>query len=174
MTTRVEIPTLETERLRLRAPCMGDWETVAAYLGSERARHIGGPYPREKAWRGFASSMGEWLLLGFGYWAVEERGTGRLVGEVGLQRPVPFPEAELGWDLYDGHEGRGYATEAARAARDWAYGARGLTTLVSFIDPENIRSIRVAERLGCHLDPDAWREDPEDLVYRHPGPGGTA
>jgi RimJ/RimL family protein N-acetyltransferase len=69
--------------------------------------------------------------------------------------------------LYDGYEGNGYATEAAAAFRDWAFGALGLQTLVSYLDPANLRSAAVAERLGAVLDPDAARQDPEDLVYRH-------
>lgn len=165
------VPVLETERLRLRAPEIADWEAVAAFLGSDRARYIGGPFDLETAWFGFAASVGSWHLQGIGYWAVEEQATGRLVGSVGVQHPANYAEDELGWDLYDGFEGRGYATEAARAARDWAFRERGLTTLVSYVDAENARSIRVAERLGCRRDPDAARPDPEDIVFRHPGPG---
>jgi len=169
-----EIPVIETDRLRLRAPLMADWEAVAAFLASPRARFIGGPFERARAWSAFAASVGAWALQGFGYWAVERRADARLVGAVGVQRPDDFPEEELGWDLHDGFEGQGYATEAAAAARDWALGPRGLTALVSYVDPANARSIRVAERLGCVLDPQAARPEPSDLVYRHPMAGGRA
>ena len=168
------IPRIETERLVLRAPRMEDFETVAAFLASDRARFMGGPYERSRAWRDYAAVMGGWVLQDFGYWAVEERGTGRLTGAVGIQHPVDFPEDELGWELYDGFEGRGYATEAARAARDWAFGPRGLPTLVSYIDPENLRSIRLAERLGAVRDEAAVPSEPGDLVYRHPAAGASA
>jgi RimJ/RimL family protein N-acetyltransferase len=77
-----------------------------------------------------------------------------------------FPERELGWILFDGAEGRGIATEAASALRDWA-AARGWTGLVSYIDPANHRSIALAQRLGARLDPHAVPQDPGDLVYRH-------
>jgi RimJ/RimL family protein N-acetyltransferase len=168
------IPEIETARLRLRAPCADDFETVAAFLGSPRARFIGGPYERGPAWRAFAASVGAWVLQGFSYWAVEERETGRLAGAVGLQKPDDFPEIEFGWDLYDGFEGRGYATEAAVAARDWAFGPRGLPTLVSYIDPDNTRSARVAERLGARRDTAAPCAFPGDLVYRHSPEGDRA
>jgi RimJ/RimL family protein N-acetyltransferase len=71
--------------------------------------------------------------------------------------------------VYDGHTQLGYATEAATAVRDWAFASLGLTTLVSYIDPDNFPSRRVAEHLGATLDPNAARPDPTDLVYRHRG-----
>jgi len=67
----------------------------------------------------------------------------------------------------EGHEGRGYATEAAMAMRDWAMRALRLAGLVSYVHPENHRSAAVAERLGATLDADAPKQDPDDLVYRH-------
>lgn len=164
------VPRIATERLVLRAPRAGDFAAAVAYLASPRARHVGGPWGPARAWREFAAVAGAWVLQGFGYWAVEERSGARLVGMVGLQQPADFPEVELGWDLFDGAaEGRGYATEAARAARAWAREARGLGPLVSYIDPANLRSIRVAERLGAVRDDAAPRPDGDDcLVYRHP------
>ena len=98
---------------------------------------------------------------------IDLRETGECVGQVGINHGPLFPEKELGWLLYEGHEGHGYAFEAALALRDWAFGAGGLNTLVSYIDPANVRSVAVAERLGGVLDPDAARQDPEDLVFRH-------
>lgn len=170
MTVSGAIPVIETARLRLRAPAAADFFVVGPYLASDRTVFIGGPYDRDHAWAEFAASVGAWVLHGFGYWAVDERESGRLAGAVGFQHPPAFAEKELGWDLYDGFEGRGYATEAAAAARDWWFGARGETTLVSYIDPGNARSIRVAERLGARRDPAATGPDPEDLVFRHPRP----
>ena len=87
--------------------------------------------------------------------------------------PTPSPRS-AGWSCAAA-EGRGIAAEAARALRDWAYAAQGWTTLVSYIDPENARSIRLAERLGARLDPDAPHPDGRPcLVYRHPGPEARA
>jgi RimJ/RimL family protein N-acetyltransferase len=88
-----------------------------------------------------------------------------------------FPERELGWLVYPEAEGHGFAFEAATALRAWARETRKFETLVSYIDPANLRSIRLAERLGAMLDPHAARPDPGDLVYRHFGPateGATA
>jgi RimJ/RimL family protein N-acetyltransferase len=164
------IPVLETERLRLRAPAKTDFPVVLAFLTSDRTKYIGGPYDPARAWSGFAASTGTWILDGYGYWAVETREDRTLVGAVGFQGPPRFQERELGWDLYGDNEGRGYATEAARAARDWAYGPGGFDTIVSYVDPHNARSIAVAERLGCTRDAGAWRPDPEDIVFRHPRP----
>ncbi|MCY1557462.1 Acetyltransferase (GNAT) domain protein [compost metagenome] len=96
--------------------------------------------------------------------------TGQCVGQVGINHGPLFPEKELGWMLYEGHEGQGYAMEAAGALRDWAFAERGFDTLVSYCDPANVRSIAVAKRLGAVLDPDAPRQDQEDLVFRHPRP----
>jgi RimJ/RimL family protein N-acetyltransferase len=93
--------------------------------------------------------------------------TGDCVGQVGISHGPLFPEKELGWLVYDGHEGRGYATEAAAALRDWAARTLSLERLVSYIDAENVRSIAVAERLGAVLDPAAPKQDPGDLVYLH-------
>lgn len=167
------IPTIETARLRLRPPVEADFDSAAAFLAGPRARFVGGPYAREAAWRAFAACVGGWILQGFGYWAVEERTGGALAGAVGfIGRPI-FPEIELGWDLYEARfEGRGYATEAAEAARGWAFGTGLAGTLISVIHPENARSIRVAERLGAARDRSVAAGDPEDVVYRHAPPGG--
>ena len=69
--------------------------------------------------------------------------------------------------IYAPFEGKGYALEAARAMRDWAFAGLKLPTLVSYVDQDNARSRALAEKLGARLDPDAPRQDKEDLVYRH-------
>lgn len=162
------LPVLETARLRLRAPTLADFPAYAGILTSPR--FIDGPMSREEAWFDFANYTASWLLRGTGIWAVETRADGTLVGFVlvGLEPGDRAPE--LGWMLTETAEGHGYATEAARAARDHA-AALGLATLVSYIDPENTRSIALAERLGCL--PDSAAAHPGEgpvLVYRHPAP----
>jgi RimJ/RimL family protein N-acetyltransferase len=164
------IPVLTTERLVLRAPRREDFAPFAAVFADARSRHMGGPLDRVGAWKLFAMGVAQWALSGFGVWSVEERATGGYCGDVGLLHPAHYPEVELGWTLVAEAEGRGIAFEAAVAARDWAYRALGLKTLVSYIDPENARSIRLAERLGAVRDDAAARPEPGDLVYRHPGP----
>jgi RimJ/RimL family protein N-acetyltransferase len=163
------IPSLETTRLRLRAPQIGDFRHYAAFLASDRAIHERGPMDERAAWREFCASLACWPLRGFGAWSVTDR-AGAYLGEVGLFQPVEYPEPEIGWLVVPEAEGRGIAHEAALAVRAWAYRTLGLKTLVSYIAPANARSIRLAERLGAWLDRDAPTIDPGDLVYRHPGP----
>lgn len=171
MTVAFTIPELQTERLRLRAPCLDDLDALTAFYSSPRSSFVGGPLTKELTWRVLATEIGHWPLRGFGRWAVEERATGALAGIVGLWFPEGFPENELGWDLMDGFEGKGYATEAARAARDYAYDQLGWRTLISLVADGNDASARVAARLGA--TPDGrfthvrWGEM---SVWRHPAP----
>ena len=165
-----DIPVLETGRLRLRAPAVSDFPAYAAFFASDRAVHERGPMDERAAWREFCASLAAWPLRGFGAWSATDRATGVYLGEVGLFQPVEYPEPEIGWMVVPQAEGRGIAHEAALAVRAWAYGTLGLRTLVSYIAPANARSIRLAERLGARLDPNAPTIDPGDLVYRHPAP----
>jgi RimJ/RimL family protein N-acetyltransferase len=165
------IPVLTTERLRLRAPRMADFEPFAAHCASPRASFEHGPRDRAAAWKEFAAAVGQWDLRGYGAWAIENASAGDYLGEVGLFHPAHYPEVELGWTVMPAAESKGIAQEAARAARNWAYDALGLATLVSYIAAGNRRSIRLAERLGARRDAAAARPEGEAcLVYRHPGP----
>lgn len=170
MTGQLEAGRLETERLVLRRHRPADAEDYIQFFLSKRASHVGRPKNRFGAWRNFAMEAGHWALYGYGPWMVVPKGSDTAIGSVGCWHPELFPERELGWLLWEGAEGQGFAYEAARAARDHDYRTHGVTTLVSYIDPQNARSIRLAERLGARLDPDAKPADPGDLVYRHPGP----
>jgi RimJ/RimL family protein N-acetyltransferase len=161
------IPTLTTERLILRAPVVEDFPAYEALWTSPRSRYMGGPYDGFAAWGLFCHDVACWELFGHGALMIELRETGACVGQVGINHGPLFPEKELGWLLYEGYEGHGYAIEAARALRDWAFAIHGLPTLVSYCDMANSRSIAVARKLGAVLDPDAPRKDPEDLVFRH-------
>lgn len=163
-------PTIRTERLILRAPVLADFPDYADFLASPRAQHMGGPYDQRGAWGMFCHDVAVWTLFGHGALMIDLPG-GACIGQVGINHGPLFPEKELGWLIYAGHEGQGYASEAAAALRDWAFAEAGLETLVSYIDPHNRRSIAVAERLGAQRDADAARTDPEDLVYRYPGAG---
>ncbi len=165
-------PTLSTDRLTLRPQRVEDFEPFAATLATDRSRWMGGPCSRREAWLWFAADSGSWSLNDTGGWTVERRTDGTVLGQVGVNKPDFFPEIELGWMLHDGFEGNGYALEAAQAARDWAFGPRDLSTLVSYIDPDNAASIRLAQRLGAVRDGAAERPDAGDLVYRHPHPQG--
>ena len=162
------VPRLETERPVLRAHTRTDWEAFRPILMSDRAQYMGGKLDHEGAWACFASELASWLLDDFGYWTAARRSDDMPVAFVGIIHPSIFPETELGWMTTVESEGQGYAFEAANAALDWAFGPRGLTTLVSYIDPENARSIALAERLGATRDPKTKGPSADDLVYRHP------
>ena len=169
------IPTLTTERLVLRAPGPQDHPAFAAFYASDAARHVGGPMAPALSWRYLAEVVGHWTMRGFGRWAVELRDApGAAIGLVGLHFPLDWPEPEVGWYVWEG-TGRGYASEAGRAARAHAYGALGWTTLISMIAPGNDASVRVAAAMGAvreddHVHP---RFGPM-MVWRHPGPEASA
>lgn len=162
-------PVITTARLRLRPHVLADMAAFESFYASERAIWTGRPDNRTHLWYGFASEVGSWDLMGHGGWGVETK-DGTLVGQVAITQPPHFPEREIGWTLFAGHEGKGYATEAASAALGWAWGS-GFDTLVSYITPENTRSIALARRLGAVQDAEAPRpegEAPEEtVVYRH-------
>jgi RimJ/RimL family protein N-acetyltransferase len=186
-----DIPVLETERLRLRAHRFEDFADCAAMWADPAvARFIGGkPLSEEEAWTKFLRYAGHWALLGFGYWAAEEKATGKFVGEVGFAdykrgiEPSLKGTPEVGWVLAPVFHGKGYATEAVRAVVGWSdrcfqeslvrqptsfrehskqpNGAREISRPPHFesqyfeggrtaciIAPENIASIRVAEKCG--------------------------
>lgn len=165
------IPELATDRLVLRGPRLADFPPMAAFWASDRSRHEGGPRTMAGAWDDFAAAYGLWLIRGFGVWSVEHRTTGAFVGQVGLFQPAHYPEPDLGWTLTAEAEGKGLAHEAARAACDWVWANTALPSVVSYIGPDNDRSIRLALRLGGVRDETAEVYDPGDVVIRHHRPG---
>jgi RimJ/RimL family protein N-acetyltransferase len=112
----------------------------------------GRPLSRYGAWSAFSSMVGHWELRGFGMFAVVERATGTFVGRVGPWLPEGWPEFEIGWTLRSECWGRGFATEAANGCIEYSFTALQRFHLVSLIARENIRSIRVAEKVGEHLE----------------------
>ncbi len=165
------ITRLETERLILRPNRPDDFEAWEAFFTTERSAYVGGPSTRGKAWRSLAAEVGHWALKGFGPFAIERREDGAYVGQLLVWSPIDWPENEIGWYLWEAYEGHGYAHEAALRARTHAYEDLGWSTAVSYIDPNNHRSRRLAERLGAVEDPAAQPPDGHNcLVYRHPAP----
>lgn len=163
-------PILQTGRLTLRPHHVRDFDVMAPLFDSDWSRYMGGPVTPVALWRWVGAEIASWPLLGFGSWGVDLTETGEFVGQVGINQPPNFADPELGWCVWPEHEGKGYAYEAAQAARDWGFFTRHLPTLVSYIDPDNARSIQLAERLNAVLDTMANGPDSDDLVYRHPKP----
>ena len=173
--TTITIPHLETERMILRAPRLEDFDAWAAFYASARAKFVGGPQTPELTWRSLSGELGHWAMRGFGRWALEEKSSGAVMGVVGLWFPEGFPEHELGWDLFDGFTGQGYASEAALAARAYAYETLGWTTLISLIADGNTGSEGVATRLGAAPDGPFTHERWGTMTkWRHPGPDQLA
>jgi RimJ/RimL family protein N-acetyltransferase len=160
-------PIIKTDRLLLREPILADWPGFADVMTSDRAKHMGGPYSTEHAWGDFCHGIALWRLFGVGNLSIVLRDTNHCIGRIEINQGPRYPEPELGWQLQLAAEGKGYAFEAASALRDWVFREGKLETLVSYVGPENARSIRLAERLGATLDDQARPQDAGDLVYRH-------
>jgi RimJ/RimL family protein N-acetyltransferase len=160
--------TLKTERLVMRMLREEDFEQYAAMLAdAEVSRYLGDgrPLSRADAWRQMALIVGHWQLKGYGMWAVEEAATGRFAGRIGFFNPEGWPGFELGWTLAREFWGRGYATEGARRALLYGFTELGRAHVISLIRPDNLPSIRVAERLGERLEGSTELFGSEALVY---------
>jgi len=151
-----EIPTIETDRLTLRGHRLDDFEaSFAMWSDPVVTRYIGGkPSTEQQTWSRLLGYAGHWSLMGFGYWALEEKSSGEFIGELGFanfrrdiaasMRDVP----ELGWALASRFHGKGYASEAVRAAVAWGDARFESARTVCLIDVENLASIRVAQKCG--------------------------
>lgn len=164
-------PVLETERLRLRAPVAADFETFAAHVATDRARYTGGPQDRTMAWRSFCHMTGHWVHRGYGMFFFTDKTSDAVLGFAGPWFPEGWPEPELGWSvMIAAAEGKGYAQEAARAARAYAYDVLGWPTAISLIDAANIRSQALATRLGCVAEGPGEVMGKPCVIWRHPAP----
>lgn len=161
------VPVLLTERLRLRAPRLDDFEDWADYFTSPRSVHEGGPKDRLGAWQHWAADFALWSLKGYGPFGVDDRTTGKHLGEVGLFHGEGYPAPELGWFVVPDAEGKGIALEAARAVLDWTARSFDWPHITNIIDPANTRSIALGLRLGGVIDPSLPGIDPGDVVIRH-------
>jgi RimJ/RimL family protein N-acetyltransferase len=168
-------PPIDTARLTLRGHKAGDIdESAALWADPMVVRHIGGrPFSREESWTRLLRYAGHWALLGFGYWVVRERSSGRFVGEVGLadyrRDLVPAIEGtpEAGWVLAPWAHGQGFAGEALGAALAWIDGVFRAPRTVCIIDPSNAASLRVAARAGYReLVRTAYKGEPTILHER--------
>ncbi|MCP3140821.1 GNAT family N-acetyltransferase [Pyxidicoccus xibeiensis] len=172
------IPAIDTERLTLRGHRLEDFEESFALWGNpEVTRYIGGkPFTREECWSRLLRYVGHWDVLGFGFWVVREKATGRFVGEVGLAdfrrdiQPSFAGAKEAGWVLMPEAHGKGYATEAVRAVLAWAEQRFGPERVVCIIAPENTASTKVASKCGFReLAPGTYKGEPTRMFERVPG-----
>ena len=156
-------PTLTTARLTLRPPRPEDFDAFAALMADPRAMDfIGGAQVRPVAWRTFAQMAGQWVMSGFGFFLVWESATDKLVGRVGMHMPVGWPGTEVGWAISGEAHGKGYATEAAVAAMDWAFGTLGWDEVIHCIEAKNEPSMAVARKLGSRVLREAMLPAPID------------
>jgi RimJ/RimL family protein N-acetyltransferase len=146
------VPYLHTERLILREYRREDFDAFAAHLADPvSAAHLG-PADRHAAWRIFCSQAGLWLLDGAGWWAVEEKETGQVVGTIGAFFREESTVMELGWNTWRAFGGKGYANEAAAATVHHALEIRREPTVRALIASANESSLRVARRLGLRYE----------------------
>jgi RimJ/RimL family protein N-acetyltransferase len=168
------VPILETARLRLRAFCEEDLAAWAATMGDpEVVRHLGGtPFGREDSWRRLLTAIGLWPTYGYGYWAVERKAEGDLIGQVGFadfkrdMRPSIEGLPEMGWIFSPHGQGQGYAREAVAAALAWADEQLKAPLIPAIIDPGNAPSIRLAERCGFAEREEALYRGAPILLFR--------
>jgi RimJ/RimL family protein N-acetyltransferase len=132
---------------------------VMRYVGDRRVPTA------QDSWRAVAGWIGHWALRGYGQWAVVERESGQLIGRAGLINPDGWPGVEVGYLLGKAWWRRGYATEAAQAALDWAFRERDFDRILSLIDPANAASMRVAERIGERRQGETKLRSHTVLVY---------
>lgn len=173
----MNIPVIETERLILRGQVPEDFPAFAAmWADPVVTRFIGGvPLSEEEAWAKFMRIAGHWTLLGFGFWAIVDKASGKRIGEAGIldvkREIVPsfHGTPELGWGLLPSAHGKGYATEAVRAIIAWAENHFGKVRMVCIIDPDNIASLRVAHAVGFReYARTTYKGDPTVLLERMP------
>ena len=169
--TDISIPTLETERLVLRAFTQADFEPFCAFYADEAtARFVGGIEEPRLVWRRMAGYIGHWSLRGYGMWAVAEKRTGAFVGYTGNWYPNGWPEPEIAYGLLKTAQGKGYAVEAAGRALRHAYQTLGWTTAISAVDVENDASKTVARRLGAVSEGIRPVSFFTAEIFRHPPP----
>lgn len=165
---------LETERLILRTYRLSDFEDhfkLCADADMMRFLVGGKPMSRLEAWRHMAFLVGHWELLGYGYFAAEEKASGRFVGRIGFTNPEGWPGFEIGWSIAPEFQGKGYATEGGRFLLDYAFNEMGKDHVISVIHPDNKPSIRVAERLGEKLEGSEEVAGVQMLIYGIDKPG---
>lgn len=175
----VAIPTFETGRLRLRGHRAGDLDACCAMWADPAVvvHTTGKVQTREEVWARILRYIGHWMLMGYGLWAVEEKASGRFIGEAGFadfKRELEPPlgdTPEIGWILASGFHGKGYGTEAVRAIVAWGDQHFGQVRTACLIHPENAASIRLAHKCGYReYGRSSYREKEVLMLERVPDP----
>jgi RimJ/RimL family protein N-acetyltransferase len=166
ITARMSI--IHTERLLLRLPRESDLDPlIQVHEHPDVVRFLSGnpTAGRQAAWRSLAIASGHWHLRGYGQWVIEEKATGQVIGRAGLWNPEGSPGIELGWVIAHARWGHGFATEAAQAALHWAWQHVDTDHIISIIGPDNLRSIRVAEKLGERFERHDVHDGKDVAIY---------
>jgi len=148
------IPTFETERLTLRPFAAEDAPALHAIMNQEGIlQYFPGPGspPIEKVEKFVSHQLAQWGEVGYAWWAVESKETGRLLGWNGLQYLPETGETEIGFLLDKTHWGLGLTTEAGRIGVRFAFETVGIDELIALAHPENGASQRVIEKLGLRF-----------------------
>jgi RimJ/RimL family protein N-acetyltransferase len=167
------IPVLTTDRLTLREPREGGFAAMLEFNDSPRNAFVGGTLEWHWIWRGLLTNIGHWALRGYGFYSVDTR-DGTFIGRVGVIYHDGWDEPELPWHLFDGFEGRGYACEAARAARTDYCDRITRRPPISYVVVTNARSEALALRLGAERERTLDEDNGRYHIYRHPACGVPA
>ncbi|NCN83525.1 MAG: GNAT family N-acetyltransferase [Sphingomonadales bacterium] len=139
---------IETERLILRPPNGDDFEGWAAFQAdAQTMTYIGGAKSRAESWRDLCAMVGAWRVRGYGMFSLILKDSGQWIGRIGPWYPDGWPGTEVGWAVAPAFAGKGYALEAAVASMNYAVDVLGWDDICHTIDPANIASIKLAERL---------------------------
>ncbi|MDB5236218.1 MAG: acetyltransferase [Hymenobacter sp.] len=171
------VPVLETSRMVLRGFRADDFDAWFAMsrLPAYYRYFTPEPMPAEEVWKLLLRSAGHWAIVGYGFWAVEDRASGRFIGAIGflsLKRDLnpPLGEApEIGWVLDPAVHGQGYATEAVAAVLAWGKEHFGPVRTVCIIHPDNVPSLKVAAKFGYHEYARTTYHDQPIVLLERPG-----
>jgi RimJ/RimL family protein N-acetyltransferase len=173
-TPLADVPVLETPRLVLRALRRSDFAAVLELWSDPRTVALMGmkPMNEEDAWAKFLRSVGSWHVNGFGFWAIEEKASGRFAGELGFLNAKrtfdpALPVPEIGWSLMPWAKGNGYASEALGTALTWGELHFGRVRFSAIIAPENVPSLKLAHKFGfVDVAETTYKEHPIIVLHR--------
>ena len=159
---------LETDRLKLRMWRESDLDAYADMCADPLVMRYLGPgkvMTRPESWRSMAVFIGHWHMRGYSHWAVEEKATQKMIGRIGFLNPEGWPGFEIGWTLARHAWGKGYATEGAKVALQYAFKELDQRHVISLIHPCNVASMKVAERIGEKFERKTRLFEWDVLVY---------